>query len=55
MYQTTTCRGKDSATLYDIFADSVDYYFDLILGFLRLCQFWWLSTKKCDCESAHRL
>jgi len=23
-------------------------------GFLRLCQFWWKSIKKCDRESAHR-
>jgi len=26
----------------------------LLLGFLRLCQFWWKSIKKCDRESAHR-
>jgi len=26
----------------------------LLLGFLRLCQFWWKSIKKCDCESARR-
>jgi len=24
------------------------------LGFLRLCQFWWKSIKKCDRESACR-
>jgi len=23
-------------------------------GFLRLCQFWWKSIKKCDRESARR-
>jgi len=23
-------------------------------GFLRLCQFWWKSIKKCDRESTHR-
>jgi len=23
-------------------------------GFLRLCQFWWKSIKKCDRDSAHR-
>ena len=25
-----------------------------LLGFLRLCQFWWKSIKKCDRESARR-
>jgi len=26
----------------------------LFLGFLRLCQVWWKSIKKCDRESARR-
>jgi len=26
----------------------------LLWGFLRLCQFWWKSIKKCDRENAHR-
>jgi len=25
-----------------------------LLGFLRLCQFWWKSIKKCDRDSARR-
>jgi len=44
-------RGKIGKGWYDIDPQQTRFY---LWGFLRLCQFWWKSIKKCDRESAFR-